>query len=103
MSSDSAINVINSPLAEALRQAIRLDENQVLSSLAIPPTDIPILPFETPQDDSVVSSPHLFFPLPISVAGKSGITLFQVLTEAGNTMSTPSDIATAEMVVAGTL
>lgn len=102
-SSDSAMNVINLPLAEASRQAIRLDEDQVSSSLDIPPTDISILPFETSQDDPAVLSPHLFFPLPISVAGKSGITLLQVLTEAGSTMSTPPDIATAEMVVAGTL
>jgi len=107
MSSDSATNMVDSPLAEASRQAIRPAEDQILSLPAsgIPHTDKPVSSLEMLQDDSAIStpSPHLFFPLSAPVAGKSGIKLFQLLAEAGNTMTTPPDIATAEMVVAGKL
>ncbi|KAF5348866.1 hypothetical protein D9756_009759 [Leucocoprinus leucothites] len=107
MSASPTENPIDPPLAEVSRP----DVPQVEGSASSPnPSDAPlpeksISSNEISQDDSAVptpsqTSPHLFFPLSASLAGKSGIPLSELIAEAGNTLTVAPDIATAEMVVA---
>lgn len=107
MSSSPTENAIDSPLPEASAP----DAPQVEGPASSPtPSDTPLpeksISFnETSQDDSAVptpsqTSPRLFFPLSAPLTGKSGITLSELIAEAGNTSTVTPDIATAEMVVA---
>lgn len=78
-----------------------------------PPSDMPppeasktISFVESPPVPPVVPSiplpaPQLLFPLPAPFAGKSGITLSELVADLGNTSTVTPDIATAAMVVAG--
>ncbi|KAJ3574858.1 hypothetical protein NP233_g1486 [Leucocoprinus birnbaumii] len=107
MTSNATEDLIDPSLEEASGPDAPQAEDPVASPT---PSDIPLpdksISFvDTPQDDSAVPTPsqtstQSFFPLSAPLAGKTGITLSELIAEAGNTSTVAADIASAEMVVA---
>ncbi|KXN85240.1 Guanine nucleotide exchange factor LTE1 [Leucoagaricus sp. SymC.cos] len=110
MTSNSVEDVMDHPLAEASAPEAPQSENTPVSSptpsnIPLPDTKSISFTAESSPDPSAASSPsqpsaRLFFPLASTLAGKTGITLSELVADFGNNLTVAPDIATAEMVVA---
>lgn len=81
----------SSPLSSDIPQP---EASNLVSSVEVSPVPSATSPISQP-------SSQLLFPLPAPLAGKSGISLSELVADLGNATPVTPDIATAEMVVAG--